>query len=126
MTLQDRCVDMGIELTPNQALDIWCGAAVDGVRRDAPDLSARQMALLLLVYMTEGPHTVRGLAEGLNISKPAVTRAIDRLSTLDMVRRKSDENDRRSVLVQRTVRGSIFLREYREIIATAAKNSTVQ
>jgi DNA-binding MarR family transcriptional regulator len=126
MTLQDRCVDMGIELTPNQALDIWCGAAVDGVRRDAPDLSARQMALLLLVYMTEGPHTVRGLAEGLNISKPAVTRAIDRLSTLDMVRRKSDENDRRSVLVQRTVRGSIFLREYSEIIATAAKNSTVQ
>ena len=126
MTLQDRCVDMGIELTPNQALDIWCGAAVDGVRRDAPDLSARQMALLLLVYMTEGPHTVRGLAEGLNISKPAVTRAIDRLSTLDMVRRKSDENDRRSVLVQRTVKGSIFLREYSEIIATAAKNSTVQ
>jgi DNA-binding MarR family transcriptional regulator len=126
MTLQDRCVDMGIELTPNQALDIWCGAAVDGVRRDAPDLSARQMALLLLVYMTEGPHTVRGLAENLNISKPAVTRAIDRLSTLEMVRRKSDENDRRSVLVQRTVKGSVFLREYSEIIASAAKNSTVQ
>lgn len=126
MTLQDRCVGMGIELTPNQALDIWCGAAVDGVRRDAPDLSARQMALLLLVYMTEGPHTVRGLAENLNISKPAVTRAIDRLSTLEMVRRKSDENDRRSVLVQRTVKGSVFLREYSEIIASAAKNSTVQ
>lgn len=126
MTLQDRCGDMGIELTPNQALDIWCGATVDGVRRDAPDLSARQMALLLLVYMTDGPHTVRGLAENLNISKPAVTRAIDRLTTLDMVRRKSDENDRRSVLVQRTVKGSIFLREYSEIIATAARNSTVQ
>ena len=126
MTLQDRCVGMGIELTPNQALDIQCGAAVDGVRRDAPDLSARQMALLLLVYMTEGPHTVRGLAENLNISKPAVTRAIDRLSTLEMVRRKSDENDRRSVLVQRTVKGSVFLREYSEIIASAAKNSTVQ
>jgi len=45
---------MGIELTPNQALDIWCRASVDGVRRDAPDLSARQLALLLLVYMTEG------------------------------------------------------------------------
>lgn len=126
MTLQNRCDEMGIELTPNQALDIWCGAAVDGVRRDAPDLSARQMALLLLVYMTEGPHTVRGLSQNLNISKPAVTRAIDRLTTLDMVRRKSDENDRRSVLVQRTVRGSIFLREYSEIIASAAKNSTVQ
>ncbi|MFP6713321.1 MAG: MarR family transcriptional regulator [Rhodospirillales bacterium] len=117
---------MGIEISPNQALDIWCRAAVDGVRRDAPDLSARQMALLLLVYMTEGPHTVRGLAQNLNISKPAVTRAIDRLTTLEMVRRKSDEADRRSVLVQRTVRGSIFLREYSEIIASAAKNATAE
>ncbi|MBT3915920.1 MAG: MarR family transcriptional regulator [Rhodospirillaceae bacterium] len=115
---------MGIELTPNQALDIWCRAAVDGVRRDAPDLSARQLALLLLVYMTEGPHTVRGLSETLNISKPAVTRAIDRLSKLDLVRRKSDENDRRSVLIQRTVKGSIFLREYSEIVASAALAST--
>jgi len=117
---------MGIEISANQALDIWCRAAVDGVRRDAPDLSARQMALLLLVYMTEGPHTVRGLAQNLNISKPAVTRAIDRLTTLEMVRRKSDEADRRSVLVQRTVRGSIFLREYSEIIASAAKNATAE
>lgn len=112
---------MSVILTPNQSLELWQIAVVEGVKRDAPDLSARQMALLLLVYMTEGPHTVRGLADTLNVSKPAITRAIDRLSTLEMVRRKPDDNDRRSILVQRTVKGSIFLREYGEIVSDAAK-----
>jgi DNA-binding MarR family transcriptional regulator len=109
-----------MSLSSDEALNLWRLATVEGVRRDAPDLSARQMALLLIVYMTDAPHTVRGLSETLNISKPAVTRALDRLGKLEMLRRKTDENDRRSVLVQRTIKGSIFLREYGEIIAAAA------
>ncbi|MAF49074.1 MAG: MarR family transcriptional regulator [Alphaproteobacteria bacterium] len=109
-----------MELNPNQALEMWCSTIVEGVRRDAPDLTARQMAVLLLVYMTPAPHTVRGMAERLNISKPAITRALDKLGKLEFIRRKEDDIDRRSVLVQRTVKGSIFLREYGEIIAQAA------
>ena len=112
---------MGITLNELQALDLWCQVIVTAVRRDAPDLSARQMALLLSVYLKSPPHTVRGLAAALMISKPAVTRAVDRLSELDFVRRKKDEDDRRSVLIQRTVRGSVFLREYGDIIAEAAR-----
>ncbi|TAN47410.1 MAG: MarR family transcriptional regulator [Rhodospirillales bacterium] len=114
---------MGIDLKPVQALDLWRGAIVESVRRDAPDLSARQMALLLTVYLTTPPHTVRGLAQSLNISKPAVSRALDRLGDLGLVKRKLDETDRRSVLVQRTVKGSVFLREFGDIVVTAAKVS---
>ncbi|NQV48067.1 MAG: MarR family transcriptional regulator [Rhodospirillaceae bacterium] len=114
---------MGVYLEELQALDIWRRAIVDSVRRDAPDLSARQMALLLTVYLTESPHTVRGLAETLKISKPAVTRALDRLSEFGMVRRKPDETDRRSVLIQRTVKGSVFLREFSELIVAAARDT---
>jgi hypothetical protein len=33
-----------------------------------------------------------------------------------LLRRKIDESDRRSVLIQRTLSGSVFLREYGEII----------
>ncbi len=102
-------------------LDIWRRAIVDSVRRDAPDLSARQMAVLLSVYMTPPPHTVRGLAEILNVSKPAITRALDRLGEYRLARRKSDARDRRSVLVQRTVRGSVYLSEFAEIIGEASK-----
>ncbi|MBF0267262.1 MAG: MarR family transcriptional regulator [Alphaproteobacteria bacterium] len=111
---------MGIQLKPVQALDLWRGAIVESVRRDAPDLSARQMALLLTVYLTVPPHTVRGLAQSLNISKPAVSRALDRLGDLGLVKRKLDETDRRSVLVQRTVKGSVFLREFGDIVVSAA------
>ena len=94
-----------------------CGGG--GETRSA-ELVGRQIALLL-VYMTKGPHTVRVLAKTLSVSKPAITRAIDQLSNLEMVRRKPDEDDRRSILVQRTVKGSIFLREYGEIIFDTGK-----
>jgi DNA-binding MarR family transcriptional regulator len=100
-------------------LDIWRRAMVDNVRRDAPDLSARQMAALLTVYMTEPPHTVRGLAAGLGVSKPAITRALDRLGEFGLARRKTDPRDRRSVVVQRTVKGSVYLAELADIIANA-------
>lgn len=114
---------MGIEMKAVQALDLWRGAIVESVRRDAPDLSARQMALLLTVYLIQTDHTVRGLAITLNISKPAVTRALDRLSEYGLVRRKVDDADRRSVLIQRTVKGSVFLREFGDIIVDAASQS---
>jgi DNA-binding MarR family transcriptional regulator len=111
---------MAVDLKAVQALDLWRSAIVESVRRDAPDLSARQMALLLTVYLTPPPHTVRGLATILNVSKPAITRAVDRLSEYGLLRRKVDEADRRSVLMQRTVKGSVFLREFGDIIVTAA------
>lgn len=111
---------MGFDLKAVEALDLWRGAIVESVRREAPDLSARQMALLLTVYLTPPPHTVRGLAATLNVSKPAITRALDRLGDYGLVRRKEDEADRRSVLIQRTVKGSVFLREFGDIIVFAA------
>ena len=112
---------MAFSLTAVQSLHLWQKAIVDSVLNDGPDLSARQMALLLTVYLTPQPHTVRGLAASLNVSKPAITRALDRLTELGMIKRKIDETDRRSVLVQRTVKGSVFLREFGELIVTAGK-----
>lgn len=92
---------------------------MESVRRDGPDLTARQMAVLTTIYLDPPPHTVRGLAEHLSISKPAVTRALDRLSALGLARRKTDETDRRSIQVQRTVRGSVFLSDFAELIRRA-------
>jgi DNA-binding MarR family transcriptional regulator len=63
---------------------------------------------------------VRGLAAELNVSKPAITRALDRLGELDLARRKVDPLDRRSVLVQRTLKGAAFLRDLRSIMGDAA------
>ena len=90
------------------------------VRRDGPDLSARQLGVFLTCYLQDGAHTVRGLAADLNVSKPAITRALDRLGELDLARRKVDPMDRRSVLVQRTLKGAAFLRDLRNIMIEAA------
>jgi len=90
------------------------------VRRDGPDLSARQLGVFLTCYLRDGGHTVRGLAAELNVSKPAITRALDRLGELDLARRKVDPLDRRSVLVQRTMKGAGFLRDLRAIMGEAA------
>ena len=102
-----------------KALGLWRAALVESVRQDGPDLSARQMAIMLQVYLTEPPHTVRGLASSLNISKPAVTRALDRLSVLGLLRRKRDTEDKRNVLLQRTVKGSVFLSDFAELVIAA-------
>lgn len=102
-----------------QSLELWRHALVASVRGDAPDLSARQMALMLSVYLGEGPHTVRGLAQTLRISKPAVSRALDRLGELGYVRRQRDDLDRRNVLVQRTGDGGNFLSAFSHLIEEA-------
>ncbi len=108
---------------PDQQIGILRETIVALVRDDGPDLSARQLAVLLTVYLSEGPHTVRGLASDLNVSKPAITRALDRLGELDLARRKVDPSDRRSVLVQRTPKGTTFLHGLRNVMIEAVKGT---
>jgi DNA-binding MarR family transcriptional regulator len=78
--------------------------------KDLPDLSMRQLAVLLVAHTAEEPQTVRGLAAAFNISRPAVTRALDRLTEHALVRRKTDPADRRSVLVEVTKSGHALAR----------------
>jgi DNA-binding MarR family transcriptional regulator len=82
------------------------------VRSGQPDLTNRQMALMLLVYLTPGPHTVRGLAHLLGVSKPVITRALNTLGTLGYLRRVRDEADRRNVFVAQTSIGQEFLERF--------------
>jgi DNA-binding MarR family transcriptional regulator len=110
---------MATQTNPDVLVGILRDTVVALVRRDGPDLSARQLGVFLTVYLTDGPHTVRGLAAELNVSKPAITRALDRLGELDLARRKVDPMDRRSVLVQRTLKGAAFLRDMRSIMGQA-------
>jgi DNA-binding MarR family transcriptional regulator len=97
-------------------LKSWMTTLVDYVRSGEPDLTNRQMALLMVVYLDPGPHTVRGLASGLNVSKPVVTRALNRLGALGYLRRQRDDSDKRNIFVARTPRGAAFLEEFGHFI----------
>ena len=110
-------------LTPTQPksakpLTDWMATLVDYVRSGEPDLTNRQMALLMVVYLDPGPHTVRGLAQCLNVSKPVVTRALNRLGALGYLRRQRDESDKRNIYVARTVEGASFLEEFGHFIGS--------
>ena len=93
----------------DHALKSWMNTLIRYVRSGQPDLTNRQMALMLLVYLTPGPHTVRGLANLLSVSKPVITRALNTLGSLGYLRRVRDESDRRNVFVARTETGQDFL-----------------
>ena len=100
----------------NFPLSTWMKTLVDYVRSGHPDLTNRQMALLLLVHLTNGPHTVRGLARGLGVSKPVVTRALNRLGALGYLRRQRDDSDRRNIFVLLTNEGAKFLEQFGRLI----------
>ena len=106
-----------------QTVDVLRQTIVALVRRDGPDLTARQLGVFLTCYLEGEAQTVRGLAAKLNVSKPAITRALDRLAEFDLVRRKQDPSDRRSVLVQRTVPGTAFLRDLKKILTDAGREA---
>lgn len=109
------------ELKPVQALSLWHDVVLQSVRNDGPDLSSRQLAIMFTVYLDPPPHTVRGLAAALDVSKPAITRALDTLGSLDLLKRSRDEADRRNVLVLRTVKGTGFMQEFAELIVRSSR-----
>ncbi|MEM1020063.1 MAG: MarR family transcriptional regulator, partial [Pseudomonadota bacterium] len=71
-------------------LKVWKSALVQSVRSEKPDFTNRQLALLLIVYLEPGPHTVRGLAAQLGVAKPVITRALNTLEEISYVKRKRD------------------------------------
>ncbi len=101
------------------AIDIlanWREVMADAVRTDGPDLSMRQWAILLTVYLNSGPHTVRALARDLNVPKPAISRALDALSILGFIRRIRDDRDKRIVIVQRTPDGAVYVDQFARLV----------
>ena len=111
---------MAISLRPSQALRLWQQVTLSEVRDDAPDLTTRQMAILLTIYLDPPPHTIRGLAARLDVTKPVITRALDTMGALKLVSRHRDERDKRNVLVKRTVEGALYVERFGDAIIAKA------
>ncbi len=99
-----------------EALGFWQQVLTLLIREQSLDLTTRQTAILLTIYLDSPPHSIKSLAQQFDISKAAVCRAIDTLSTQGLVKRKRDDNDKRLVYIQRTVKGSVFLSEFSSFI----------
>lgn len=108
-------------MRPTQALRLWQYVVLSEVQADMPDLSMRQMAILLTVYLDPPPHTVRGLAGQLGVTKPVITRALDTMGAMKLITRHRDEQDRRNVLVRRTVEGALYVERFGDVIIAGAR-----
>jgi DNA-binding MarR family transcriptional regulator len=104
-----------------RALGLWHDVALAQVKDDEPDLSVRQICILLTIYLEAPPHTVRDLAAKLNVSKPVITRALDSMGKLGLVSRRRDEEDKRNEFIQRTVKGSLYLERLSDLIVEKAQ-----
>lgn len=99
------------------ALGLWLDVTTQALRAQGPDLTARQTAVLLTIYLNSGPHTVRGLAKHLGLGKPAIVRAIDALQLAGLLQRIPDPADRRNVFITGTDQGTTHLTTYARTIA---------
>ncbi|AKC05974.1 MarR family transcriptional regulator [Agrobacterium tumefaciens] len=81
----------------------------------------RQTTILLQIYLVPPPHTVRGLAALLGVTKPVITRALDSLGALGLVDRVRDERDKRNVVIKRTVAGALYLEKFGDLIIDQAR-----
>ena len=113
---------MSVALSTSQALRLWHDVALAMVKDDEPDLSVRQISILLTIYLEAPPHTVRDLARKLEVSKPVITRALDSMGKMELVSRRRDEKDRRNVLIQRTVKGALYLERLADTIGNLSRN----
>ena len=84
-------------------------SVVPALVQKGDDLTLRQCAVLLRVASLAEPQTVRGMAAALNVSKPAITRAIDRLAHDGLAVRVVDQSDRRSIHVRLTENGKAWI-----------------
>jgi DNA-binding MarR family transcriptional regulator len=106
-----------------RALSLWHNVTAKALKEMPFDLSSRQQAVLLNVYLMPPPHSIKSMAEELIISKPAICRAVDALEAAKLVKRVRDKEDQRNVLVQRTVKGTVYLNEFADIILTTSKET---
>jgi len=112
---------MAVDMRPAQALQLLHDFAHALVTDGEPDLSARQLAVLLTIYLEPPPHTVRGLATKLRVTKPVITRALDTMGKLELVSRKRDTVDRRNVVIQRTVKGALYVEKLGDLVIAKAQ-----
>ncbi|MCM2473672.1 winged helix-turn-helix transcriptional regulator [Agrobacterium sp. a22-2] len=107
---------MSVELTATAALGLWHHVTLRQVQQDGRDLTLRQLAILLHIYLVPPPHTVRGLAATLDVTKPVITRALNTMGEMGLVDRVRDERDRRNVIIKRTVGGALYLEKLGDLI----------
>ena len=119
---------MSVILKNEQALrllhELSLGLVRESKPEGMPDFTLRQLAILLTVYLESPPHTVRGLAKKLGVTKPVITRALDSMGKQDIIARRRDDADKRNVIVQRTVKGVLYIESLGDMVRDKVRRTS--
>jgi DNA-binding MarR family transcriptional regulator len=94
----------------SDALAIWHRVTLETVLSNGPDLSSRQLSVLMTIYLDNTNQTVK-------------SRALDTLTKYGFVKRAPDPRDRRSIIVMRTSGGILYLQHFADIIQSEIKSN---
>ena len=112
--------ELGTGDDPDRLLHILRETLLSEFRSQQPDLTLRQLAVALQVYLADETQTVRGLAAHLNVNKASISRGLDRLEEFDLAYRELNSRDRRSIIVGWTVRGAAMVERLGAAMSEAA------
>jgi len=113
-------MDAGLDDNVRGRLSPLKGAVVRWVNDDWPDLTNRQLALLLIVCIEPGNHYLRHLATRLGVQKPIACRILDRLNDLGLITRQHERRDLRNVYAVPTARAIAFMHAFDAFFSTAS------
>ena len=102
-----------------ESLRLWRDVSASTIKQERnslPELTPRQMTLLLEVYLNPQAQTVAELSTAFTIPKAAVSRALDVLEQEKLVKRGRHLKDRRKVFIHRTEKGKLLLLAFGETI----------
>lgn len=80
------------------------------------NLTHRQLLILLTIYLDNNVSRVREVAKQLFIPKPSISRTLDKLESLDLIRREVEVNDKRSIIIKKTVKGGKLLTDCSKMV----------
>ena len=111
-----------VKFNRTDALSLWHDVTLSSVLDEGPDLLPRQIVILTTIYLDQKAHTVRSLAHKLNVTKAVITRAIDSLESQKLLRRCPDPADKRSIIIERTPKGTVYLTRFADNIRESLKS----
>lgn len=80
------------------------------------NITYRQMQILLTIYLDDNVSRVREIANKLQIPKPSITRTLDKLERLDLLKRKVEHSDKRSIIIIKTANGGKLLTDCSKMV----------
>lgn len=86
-----------------------CFNVITNATKQKETLSVRQLGILSMVYINHIHASVDHYARTLNLSKPAVTKALNRLEELRLVKRIPSWEDKRKITVVPTSYGQDYI-----------------